>query len=104
MPDQDTSFKNVFKRNPGKIIIFEGLVEFCLPIYFMGNRIWLSYQLLPSLWMEALHVLDIFSVDKALIKKGNVMLLHFSLVTKVTKEVLVRVDPLWRKIGTKRRG
>ena len=37
-------------------------------------------------------------------KKEKVMLLHFSLVTKVAKEVLVRVDPFWRKIGTKRRG
>ena len=37
-------------------------------------------------------------------KKENVMLLHFSLVTKVTKEVFVKVDPFCRKIGTKRRG
>ena len=28
-----TCAKNIFKWNPGKIIIFEGLVEFCLPIY-----------------------------------------------------------------------
>ena len=70
LADQDTtSFKNVFKRNPGKNIIFEGLVEFCLPIYFMGNRIWLSYQLLPSLWMEALHIWYVYSVEKALINK-----------------------------------
>ena len=32
------------------------------------------------------------------------MLLQFSLGTKVTKEVLVTVDPFCRKIGTKRRG
>ena len=34
----------------------------------------------------------------------NVMLLQFSLVTKVTKEVSVKVDPFCCKIGTKRRG
>ena len=37
-------------------------------------------------------------------KNQNVLLLQFSLVTKVIKEVLVTVDPFFRKIGTKRRG
>ena len=37
-------------------------------------------------------------------KNQNVMLLQFSLVTKVKTEVLVTVDPFCRKIGTKRWG
>ena len=37
-------------------------------------------------------------------KYQNVMLLQYSLGTKVTKEVLVTVDLFCRKIGTKRRG
>ena len=37
LPDQDTSFKNFFKRNPEKIIVFGGLVEFLFTHLFYGK-------------------------------------------------------------------
>ena len=47
LPDQDAQFKNVFKRNPGKIIIFEGLVEFCFTHLFYGKSHMVKLSVTP---------------------------------------------------------